>query len=197
MLHQHKGTFAYDLADLPGYSGSVGPFTIPLVHDNSIVSKRRLKSPQDVAIINEKCHPMEAANIIIPAPAYTQYASEVTMPAKKDPSGAITYTRFCIDYIPLNAASVTDHYGMHTPNDLFQRIAGATFFTKVDMRAGYHQIPVHPNDISKTSFWWLNRLYACARMPFGAKSASAHFQRCMDIEIVTWRIAARRSLTTA
>lgn len=101
---------------------------------------------------------MEEAGIIIPAPPYTQYASEVTMPAKKDPTGAVTDKRFCVDYRPLNAASITNFYGMHTPNDLFHRVSGASFFTKVDMRAGYHQIPVHPEDIPKTAFWWLNLL---------------------------------------
>ena len=103
---------------------------------------------------------------------------------EKDSEGNVTDKRFCVDFRPLNQASHTDRYGMHSAEELLCELYGSKYFTTIYMRAGYHQIPVAPKDIPKTTFWWLNRLYAYTRMPFGAKNASAHFQRIMDTEVL-------------
>ena len=61
------------------------------------------------------------------------------------------------------------------------RWGGATIFSKLDMRSGYHQMPLREEDWCKTSFWGANRvLWEWLVVPFGLKNAPPHFQRRMD-----------------
>jgi len=83
----------------------------------------------------------------------------------------------------LNAATESDKYGMHRPDEIFRNIAGKSFFTKIDLRSGFHRIKVHLASQAQTAFWWKNQLWMYTRMPFGARNATAHFQRVMDAEI--------------
>lgn len=107
------------------------------------------------------------------------------MPAKKDVLGNWTEKRMCGDYRPINAKSKTDRYQMPTPEDMFDQIGHAKVFSTLDMRSGYHQIPLRPSDKSKTAFWGVdadNRdvLYQWRVLPFGLRNAPAEFQRVMD-----------------
>jgi hypothetical protein len=79
---------------------------------------------------------------------------------------------------------------MHLPETIFGDISGSKFFTKVDLRSGFHQIPVVAGDQAKTTFWWGNQLWMYTRMPFGARNATAHFQRMMDAQITASNLQA-------
>ena len=175
--------FAYDVHQLGTYVGEVGPYKIDLQHSQPLIAKRRRKSALEQEIQNEKCSDLLKAGLIKPAPPGTQYASECVLPAKKDADGNYTDRRFCIDYRDLNAITEPDRYGMHRPDEIFRDIAGNRYFTKMDLRSGFHQIPVAPLDQPKTSFWWKNQIWMWTRMPFGARNATAHFQRVLDAEI--------------
>ncbi len=64
--------------------------------------------------------------------------------------------------------------------DLTARLAGCKFFSKIDLRKGYHQIPVAAADIPKTAIITPFGLLELKRTPFGLKNAGQTFQRFMD-----------------
>jgi len=72
---------------------------------------------------------------------------------------------------------------MHRPDEIFRDIAGKSFFTKIYLRSGFHQIKVHVASQAQTAFWWKKQLRMYTRMPFGARNATDHFQRVVGAEI--------------
>jgi hypothetical protein len=94
---------------------------------------------------------------------------------KKDQS-----LRLCVDYRPLNAITVKNKYPLPCIDILFHQLTGANVFFKVDLRLGYHQIKIHPEDIPKTAFSTRYELYEYLVMSFGLTNAPAHFMYLMN-----------------
>ena len=64
--------------------------------------------------------------------------------------------------------------------DITSTLAGKRIFSKLDLKKGYHQIPVHPSDQKKTAIITPFGLFIFKRLPFGLKNAGMTFQRFMD-----------------
>ncbi|GJV46323.1 putative reverse transcriptase domain-containing protein, partial [Tanacetum coccineum] len=60
--------------------------------------------------------------------------------------------RMCIDYRELNKLTVKNRYPLPRIDDLFDQLQGSQFFSKIDLRSGYHQLRVHEDGIPKTAF---------------------------------------------
>jgi hypothetical protein len=86
----------------------------------------------------------------------------------------------CLDYRPLNAVTIKNKYPLPRINILFDQLAGAQVFSKIDLRSGYCQIKIRDEDIPKTAFSMRYGLYEYLVMSFGLINALAHFMYLMN-----------------
>jgi hypothetical protein len=59
---------------------------------------------------------------------------------------------FCVHYRALNDQTVKDKFTIPIVEELLDELHGAAFFTKLDLRVGYHQVRVHPEDVAEMTF---------------------------------------------
>ncbi|GJS42156.1 putative reverse transcriptase domain-containing protein [Tanacetum coccineum] len=81
--------------------------------------------------------------------------------------------RMCIDYHELNKLTVKNRYPLLRIDDLFDQLQGSRFYSKIDMRFGYHQLRVREEDIPKAAFRTRYGHYEFQVMPFGLTNAPA------------------------
>jgi hypothetical protein len=171
VLETHKAIFQ-EPTDLPPERAI--DHKIPLQPGSEVVNTRPYRlSHSQKNTMEELIHNLLRNQVI--RPSGSPYSSPTILVKKKDG----TY-RLCIDYRKLNKVTVKNKFPIPVIEDLLDELNGATIFSKIDLRSGYHQIRMHAADIAKTAFSTHQGHFEYVVMPFDLTNAAATFQTLMN-----------------
>nr|GEV15693.1 putative reverse transcriptase domain-containing protein [Tanacetum cinerariifolium] len=144
-------------------------FGIELIPGTQPISKALYRmAPIELKELEEQLQELLDLGFI--RPSVSPWGAPILCVKKKDGS-----MRLCIDYHDLNRVTIRNCYSLPRINDLFDQLQGAKFFSKIDLKSGYHQLRVKEQDIPKTAFHTHYGHYEFLVMPFGFTNASAVF----------------------
>ena len=108
-------------------------------------------------------------------PSQSPWGSPMFLVSKPDGT-----SRMVIDYRALNAATIRNRYPLPRVDELFDKLQGAKYFSKIDLRSGYYQIQMAEEDVQKTAFTSRHGHYEWLVMPMGLTNAPAVFMALME-----------------
>jgi hypothetical protein len=161
--------------DLPGMPPDKDiEFIIELQPGTAPISKKSYRMPPN-ELAELKIQLQDLLDKCFIHPSVSPWGCPALFVKKKDNS-----LRLCVDYRPLNAVTIKNKYPLPRIDILFDQLAGAKVFSKIDLRSSYHQIKIRPNDVPKTAFSTRYGLYEYLVMSFGLTNAPAYFMYLMN-----------------
>jgi hypothetical protein len=197
VLEKHHSAFGYSLQDLKGINPALCTHRIPI--DPDIIPSREPQHRLNNAmreVVKKEVLKLLHAGIIYPMP-HSEWVSPVKVVSKKRgmivvkndkneliPQRTITGWQMCIDYRKLIKATKKDHFPLPFIDEILERLVNHSFFCFLDGYSGYHQILIHPDDQSKTTFTCPYATYAYRRMSFGLCNAPPSFSKMHNVYIL-------------
>ena len=170
-LAQHSPVFSTDEWDV-GLAKGV-EHHIRLSDNAPFRERSRRIAPADFDDLRRHLQGLLAAGII--KESRSPYASPIVLARKKN--GQL---RMCVDYRTLNRRTIPDQYTVPRIDDALDCLSGSKWFSVLDLRSGYYQIPMANEDKEKTAFICPLGFFQFERMPQGITGAPATFQRLME-----------------
>ncbi|KAI3685765.1 hypothetical protein L6452_35023 [Arctium lappa] len=172
VVSEYPEVFPEDLTDLP--PARQVEFRIDLVPGAAPVARvpYRLAPSEMKEMMSQFQEVLEKGFI---RPSTPPSGASVLFVKKKDGS-----MRMCIDYRELNKLTINNKYPIPRIDELFDQLQGASFFSKIDLRSGYHQLKVREEDIPKTTFRTRYGHYEFLVMPFGLTNTPTTFMDLMN-----------------
>ncbi|WVZ75620.1 LOW QUALITY PROTEIN: hypothetical protein U9M48_023657, partial [Paspalum notatum var. saurae] len=150
-------------------------FKIDLIPGTAPVSRRPYRmAPDELKELKTQLQEQLDKGFI--RPSSSPWGCPALFVEKKDQGGK----RLCVDYRPLNVVTIKNKYPLPHIDILFDQLAGAKVFSKIDLRSGYFQIKIREEDITKTAFSTRYGLYEYLVMSFGLTNAPAFFMYMMN-----------------
>ena len=166
LFTRHRSVFASSDNDL-GCTGAV-QLHVRTTDDIPVTMPYRRIPPAQLEEVKSHLQELVQSGAIVPSDS--AYASAIVLVRKK--TGEL---RMCCDFRALNAKTVKDAYPLPKIDESMDALAGARYFSTLDLQSAYMQVPIHPDDAHKTPFG----LYEHRRMAFGLCNAPSTFQRLM------------------
>ncbi|GJQ92341.1 putative reverse transcriptase domain-containing protein [Tanacetum coccineum] len=172
MVRDFPKVFPDDLSGLPPIRKI--EFRIELIPGATPVAKPPYRlAPSELEELSGQLKELQDKGFI--RPSLSPWGAPVLFVKKKNGS-----FRMCIDYRELNKLTVKNRYSLPRIDDLFDQLQRSQFFSKIDLRSGYHQLRVHEDDIPKITFRTRYGHFGFTVMPFGLTNALAIFIDLMN-----------------
>nr|ABA98118.1 retrotransposon protein, putative, Ty3-gypsy subclass [Oryza sativa Japonica Group] len=172
IVREYPDVFPDDLPGMPPKRDI--EFRIDLVPGTTPIHKRPYRmAANELAEVKRQVDDLLQKGYI--RPSSSPWGAPVIFVEKKDHT-----QRMCMDYRALNDVTIKNKYPLPRIDDLFDQLKGATVFSKIDLRSGYHQLRIKEEDIPKTAFTTRYGLFECTVMSFGLTNAPAFFMNLMN-----------------
>jgi hypothetical protein len=169
ILERHKGLFSKTkgLTHLVEHKIETGDA-------KPVWTKPSRVSPHERRLIRDLVQTMMDDDVV--EPSNSAWSSRVVLAPKPNGRGI----RFCVDFRAVNKLCTRDVHPLPVMDDLLGQLDGATYYSSMDLEAGFWQIPVAPGDRPKCAFVTPDGLYQFKRLPFGLQASPPNFQRLMN-----------------